>query len=393
MSGPLAGIRIIDMTSVAMGPYATQILGDMGADVIKVESPEGDIFRHAAPLRNKAMGAAYLNLNRNKRSIVLDLKKPDDKQVLLKLLETADVLVSTVRPKSMRKLGLDYETLSKSNPRLICCGAYGFSDDGPYAGRPAYDDIIQAMSGIAALQGHNNPGGPCYVNTILADKLTGLTATYAIAMALYERERSGVGQSIEVPMFETLVSFVMIEHLAGETFRPAAGHMGYERLLTPYRRPYKTKDGYIGMLPYNTTHWQKFFELAGKTEMVSDPRVTDPSTRSKHIEELYSLVAECAAQKTTAEWTGLLAAADIPSTPVMTPEDLLKDPHLEAVGLFRREVHPTEGEIRSVNIPTKFSRTPGSIRTPAPRLDQHHAEIVAEANSGRTSPRAVAGRR
>jgi crotonobetainyl-CoA:carnitine CoA-transferase CaiB-like acyl-CoA transferase len=367
-----------------MGPYATQILGDMGADVIKVESREGDIFRHAAPLLNPAMGAAFINLNRNKRSIVLDLKKAEEKQVLLKLIETADVLVYTVRPQSMRKLGLDYETLSKINPLLICCGAYGFSEDGPYAGRPAYDDIIQAMSGIAALQGRNSTDGPRYVNTILADKLTGLTTTYAIAMALFERERSGMGQSIEVPMFETLVSFVMIEHLAGETFCPAQGSTGYERLLNPYRRPYRTKDGYLGLLPYTTAHWQRFFELAGKPEMASDPRVTDAPTRSKHIQELYEMVAELAKQKTTAEWTALLEAADIPSTPVFTPDDLLRDPHLEKVGFFRRDLHPTEGEVRTMKIPVKFSRTPGSIRRLAPGLDQNHAEIVEEAAGNKT---------
>jgi crotonobetainyl-CoA:carnitine CoA-transferase CaiB-like acyl-CoA transferase len=366
-----------------MGPYATQILGDMGADVIKVESREGDIFRHAAPFRNRAMGAAFINLNRNKRSIVLNLKQAEEKQILLKLVETADVLVYTVRPQSMRKLGLDYEALSKINPRLICCGAYGFSEDGPYAGRPAYDDIIQAMSGIAALQGHNNPDGPRYVNTILADKLTGLTATYAIAMALYERERSGKGQSIEVPMFETLVSFVMIEHLAGETFFPAQGSAGYERLLNPYRRPYRTKDGYIGLLPYTTAHWQRFFELAGKPEMGSDPRVTDAPTRSKHIQELYEMVAELAKQKSTAEWMALLEAADIPSTPVFTPDDLLKDPHLDKVGFFHRDLHPSEGEVRTMNIPVKFSRTPGSIRRLAPRLDENHAEIVEEATGSK----------
>jgi crotonobetainyl-CoA:carnitine CoA-transferase CaiB-like acyl-CoA transferase len=203
-------------------------------------------------------------------------------------------------------------------------------------------------------------------------------------MALFERERSGMGQSIEVPMFETLVSFVMIEHLAGETFCPAQGSTGYERLLNPYRRPYRTKDGYLGLLPYTTAHWQRFFELAGKPEMASDPRVTDAPTRSKHIQELYEMVAELAKQKTTAEWTALLEAADIPSTPVFTPDDLLRDPHLEKVGFFRRDLHPTEGEVRTMKIPVKFSRTPGSIRRLAPGLDQNHAEIVEEAAGNKT---------
>src|SRR6187549_2903260 len=212
-NGPLTGVKVIDLTTVAMGPYATQILGDMGADVIKIESPEGDVFRYAAPARNKGMGAAYMNLNRNKKSVVLDLKKPQDREKLLALAKDADVFVYNVRPQSMRKLGLDYESLAKVNPRLIYCGTYGFSERGPYAGQPAFDDIIQAMSGIAALQGHNGEAGPEYVNTIIADKAAGLTAAYAIAMALYERERSGEGQAIEVPMFETIVSFTLLEHM------------------------------------------------------------------------------------------------------------------------------------------------------------------------------------
>lgn len=385
MPGPLAGIRVIDMTSVVMGPYATQILGDMGADVIKVEAPEGDVFRHAAPIRHRAMGASFLNLNRNKRSIALDLKCEEEKQVLLNLLGAADVLVYSVRPQSMRRLGLDYEHLREVNPRLIYCGAYGFSEQGPYAGRPAYDDIIQAMSGIASLQGYNSPDGPRYVNTIMADKLAGLTTAWAIGMALYEREKSGVGQSIEVPMFETVVSFNMVEHLGGETFRPAEGNMGYDRLLTPYRRPYRTKDGYIGLLPYTSTQWRRFFEVAGRPELASDPRVNDPAVRSEHIQELYELVAELIAQRSTAEWVDALSAVDIPNTPVLSPQDLLNDVHLQKVGLFREDVHPSEGEIRTINIPVTFSRTPGSIRRLAPRIGENREEILREINADNTS--------
>src|SRR5262245_57532778 len=230
MPGPLTDVRVIDLTSVVMGPYATQILGDMGADVIKVESPEGDVCRHVAPFRNRGMGAFFLNLNRNKRSVALDLKNEDERQVLLDLLADADVFVTTVRPQAMRRLGLDYESLRERNPRLIYCGAYGFSEEGPYAGRPAFDDVIQAMCGMASLQGkglgENEQNGPRYVNTIFADKTVGCVMAYSIAMALYERERSGRGQAIEVPMFETMVSFTLIEHMAGETFCPAQESMG-----------------------------------------------------------------------------------------------------------------------------------------------------------------------
>jgi crotonobetainyl-CoA:carnitine CoA-transferase CaiB-like acyl-CoA transferase len=377
-TGPLAGVRIIDLTTVAMGPYATQILGDMGADVIKVESPEGDVFRYAAPQRNPGMGAAFLNLNRNKRSIAMDLKRLDELEHLYELVRGADVFVYNVRPQSMRKLGLDYETLSKVNPRIIYCGTYGFSEKGPYAGQPAFDDIIQAMSGIAALQGHNGDEGPEYVNTIIADKAAGLTAAYAIAMALYERERSGKGQAIEVPMYETIVSFTLLEHMAGETFVPAVDSMGYERVLSPNRKPYRTRDGYIGLLPYTTAQWQRFFTAAGETALAADPRVTDASQRSQNINMLYAELSRIVATRTTAEWVALLKDADIPMTPVRTPDDLLTDPHLAAVDFFREVDHPSEGRMRTLGIPVTFSRTPGEVRSLPPRLDEHRDEILKE---------------
>jgi crotonobetainyl-CoA:carnitine CoA-transferase CaiB-like acyl-CoA transferase len=378
MSGPLDGIRVVDLTAVGMGPYATQILGDMGADVIKIESPDGDLFRHAAPSRHAGMGATYLNLNRNKRSIVLDLKQAAQLDILRRLIVKADVLVSSVRPQAMRKLGLEYEALSKVHPRLIYCGVYGFSEAGPYAGRPAFDDIIQAMSGLAALQGHNDPEGPRYVNTIAADKTAGLTAAWAIAMALYERERSGCGQAVEVPMFETMVSFNWIEHLGGETFVPAEGEMGYGRVLSEHRRPYRTKDGYIGLMPYTNLHWQRFFALAGQPELAGDARFTDPASRSRNVGELYRILAEMVAGKTTAEWEALLSGSDIPMTRVFSGEDLLRDPHLLEVGMFQEVVHPTEGKIRMLGIPVRFSRTPGSVRLAAPVLDADRESVLRE---------------
>lgn len=377
-SGPLAGVRVVDMTSVAMGPYATQILGDMGADVIKVESHDGDIFRFAAPARHSGMGAAFLNLNRNKRSIALDLKRADEREKLVELIAGADVLVYNVRPQSMRKYGLDYESLRLRNPRLIYCGTYGFSEHGPYAGRPAFDDIIQAMSGLAALQGTNRASGPAYVNTILADKTAGLTAAYAISMALFERERSGVGQSVEVPMFETLASFNLIEHMAGETFLPAEGSMGYERVLSSHRKPYATRDGYLALLPYTCAQWQRFFTIAGRADLAQDTRVTCAEKRSQHIGELYGILSDIVAQKTTSQWLALLADADIPMTPVNAPADLLDDPHLAAIDFFRHETHASEGEIRTIAIPVRFSRTPGTVRRLAPTLDEHREEILGE---------------
>ena len=378
-AGPLAGVRIIDLTTVAMGPYATQILGDMGAEVIKVESPEGDVFRYAAPQRHAGMGAAFMNLNRNKRSIALDLKRADERERLIELVRGADVFVYNVRPQSMRKLGLDYETLAKVNPRIIYCGTYGFSEKGPYAGQPAFDDIIQAMSGIAALQGHNGGAGPEYVNTIIADKAAGLTAAYAISMALYERERSGKGQAIEVPMYETIVSFTLLEHMAGASFVPAVEGMGYERVLSPNRKPYRTQDGYIGLLPYTTAQWQRFFTAAGEGALAADPRVADASQRSRNINMLYAELARIVATKTTAQWLALLKDADIPMAPVRTPDDLLNDPHLAALDFFREVDHPTEGRMRTIGIPVTFSRTPGTVRRLPPRLDEHREEILKEA--------------
>jgi crotonobetainyl-CoA:carnitine CoA-transferase CaiB-like acyl-CoA transferase len=378
MSGPLAGVRVIDMTTVAMGPYATQILGDMGADVIKVEAPDGDVFRNAAPMRHPGMGAAFLNLNRNKRSIVLDLKTQDDKALMLELLADADVFVSNTRPQALRKLGLDHESLRTRNPRLIVCGTYGFSEKGHYAGRPAFDDVIQAMCGTAALQGHNSNEGPEYVNTIIADKCAGLTAAYAIAMALYEREKSGLGQAIEVPMFETMVSFNLLEHMAGQTFVPATSVMGYERVLSPHRRPYRTRDGYLGLLPYTTAHWQRFFEIAGAPEHATDVRFVDPVKRSENINALYAILADLVAQRTTAEWQALLKDADIPMAPIIAPDELLNDPHLKSIGFFTRATHPSEGEIRSAGIPVTFSRTPGEVRRHAPKLGEQGDEVRRE---------------
>jgi crotonobetainyl-CoA:carnitine CoA-transferase CaiB-like acyl-CoA transferase len=308
----------------------------------------------------------------------MDLKRPEEQEKLRELVKTADVFVYNVRPQSMRKLGLDYESLRKLNPRIIYCGTYGFSEKGPYAGQPAFDDIIQAMSGIAALQGHNGETGPEYVNTIIADKAAGLTAAYAISMALYERERSGVGQAIEVPMFETIVSFTLLEHMAGETFVPAADSMGYERVLSPNRKPYRTRDGYIGLLPYTTAQWQRFFTAADETALAADPRVCDPSMRSRNINALYAELARIVATKTTAEWVELLKDADIPMTPVRTPDDVLQDPHLAALDFFHRHVHPTEGEMRTIGIPVTFSRTPGSIRRLPPTLGEHRDEILKE---------------
>lgn len=367
-SGPLAGVRVIDMTSVGMGPYATQILGDMGADIIKIEAPEGDVFRASAPAASPGMGAAYLNLNRNKYSITLNTKQPDDLSRLLALIDGADVFISNVRPLALARVGLDATTLCARNPRLIYCSAVGFGQNGPYAAKPAFDDIIQAMSGLADLQGRNT-GAPAYINTIMADKVSGLTLAYAIPMALYEREKSGQGQAIEVPMFETLVSFTLIEHLGGRSFEPPRGDMGYRRVLSPERRPYRTRDGYIALLPYTDAQWQRFFTLADRADLAADPRYLTAQTRANHFDSLYQHLADIVILRGTEDWLALLADADIPHSRVNTPEALFDDPHLQATGFFQPHQHPTEGAVVATSIPVKFSRTPGSIRRLAPRQD------------------------
>ncbi|MFK4446062.1 crotonobetainyl-CoA:carnitine CoA-transferase CaiB-like acyl-CoA transferase [Caballeronia udeis] len=378
MEGPLAGVRVIDLTTVAMGPYATQILGDMGADVIKVESGSGDVFRQASPMKSPNMGAAFLNLNRNKRSVVIDLKSGQGRLAFLKLVAEADVLVFNLRPQSMKNLGLTYEELQLANPRLVYCGAYGFSEKGRYAGRPAFDDVVQAMCGIASLQGITGRHVPSYVNTIMADKCAGLTVAYSIAMALFEREKSGLGQAIEVPMFETLVSFTLVEHLAGETFVPPLGPTGYQRVLSEHRKPYRAKDGYVSILPYTDRHWLTFFEIAGEQKHLADERFKTMTGRSKNINELYEILASVVATRTVDEWQKLLGDSDIPVAPVMSIDDLISDSHLFDEKFFSITNHDSEGRLRNIGIPVSFSRTPGSIRRPAPRLGEHTAEIVGD---------------
>lgn len=379
--GPLAGIRVIDLTMVVLGPYLTQILGDMGAEVIKVEAPSGDVLRGVEPARSPGMGAIFLNVNRNKRSLCLDLKQPAAQDTLHRLVGTADVFVHSLRPRSLAKLGIDYPRLSADNPGLIYCNAVGFGRGGRYADRPAYDDIIQAASGVADLPRRSGQGDhAAYLPTIMADKTAALHAAYALSMALFHRERTGAGQELEVPMFETVTAFNLLEHLAGHAFDPPAGDMGYARLLTPNRRPYPTADGELTVMPYDTRQWQAFFRVAGRPDMVEDPRVTDPAERSRNIGVLYGMLATLMPERTTAAWMADLEEANIPAMPVQRLEDLPADPHLGDVGFFERYQHPSEGPVTTTAVPIWFSATPGSAtRRPPPRLGEHTREILAEA--------------
>ena len=378
MSGPLHGIRIVELTSVVLGPWACQILADMGADVIKVEAPRGDSNRSLGAAHHVGMAALYLTCNRNKRSIVLDLKNPDARAALRRLTDRADVFVHNNRPQAMRKLGLEYSDLKSSNPRLIYCGAYGYSKRGPYGTLGALDDSIQAASGIASLN-QQVIGEPRYMPTIVADKTTALTAVYAVTAALFHRERSGKGQEIEVPMFETMVHFVMAEHLWGMTFVPPLGAPGYTRLMSKHRKPYRTRDGYIALLPYLDSHWEIFCRKVGREDLLSDPRFTTLADRVRHIDDTYGTTAEIMGTRTTREWLELFRTTSIPAQSVNTLEDLVTDPHLEATGFWHQVPHPTEGTLRMPGFPVDFAATSVDVtRRHAPRLGEHTREILEE---------------
>lgn len=380
MNGPLNGVRILDLTSVLVGPYATQILGDLGADVLKVESPAGDNVRGIGPMRHPGMGAIFLHANRSKRSIVLDLKAPDGRQALLDLARNADVLIHNVRPRAMARLGLSYDDLAAVNPSIIYAAVTGFGQDGPYAEKPAYDDLIQGAAAIPTLIADSSGGDPRYVPATMADRTVGLHAVYAVAAALFHRERTGEGQEIEIPMFEAMTEFVLGDHMGGMTFEPPLGPTGYPRLLARHRRPYRTSDGHICVVIYNDKQWRNFFTLIGREgELNSDPRFADIGSRTRHINELYGLVADAIATRSTADWLADLTKADIPVMPLHTPDSLIDDGHHAATGFLRTVEHPHEGPVRSIGVPTRWSgRRPEPVRQ-APRLGEHSLELLREA--------------
>ena len=378
MSGPLSGLKVLELTSVVLGPWAAQTMADMGADVIKIEAPFGDSNRQLGASRNPDMAALYLSNNRNKRSLVLDLKQESARDALLTIVKDCDVFLHNNRPQVMTKLRLEYEDIKSVNENIIYCGTYGYSKDGPYGEKGALDDSIQAVSGIAALN-ELVLGEPRYLPTVVADKTTAITVVYSILAALFHRERTGVGQEIEVPMFETMVSFVMAEHIWGEVFEPKMGEAGYTRLMSHHRKPYKTKDGYIAVLPYMNNHWQTFCEKAEREDLIEDERFKDLSSRVKNIDDTYSETGKILATKTTQEWLDIFAETKVPVIVVNSLEDLFHDPHLEAVDFWQSYEHPTEGQLKMPGFPSKFSKTPASIRKHAPKLGEHSKEILAEA--------------
>jgi len=378
MPGPLDGVRVLDCTTVVLGPWAAQQLGDLGADVIKIEPPEGDTTRQLGPRRHPDMAAFYLGCNRSKRSLVLDLKQETGRRALLTLAEAADVLMHNFRPRPAARLGLSYEVFETINPRLIYLATYGYRARGPHGHKAAYDDIIQAGAGLAWLQGAVT-GTPRYVPTIVADKTSSNGVVSAVLAALYARERTGAGQAVEVPMFETLVSFVMVEHLYGETFVPRIDTPGYTRILSPQRRPYATKDGFLAILPYTNGHWREFCELIGRPDLLEDTRFTLIADRLTNVEVYYATLAQIAATRTNAEWLALLGKSNIPHGPVSSLETLLTDPQLLATGFWKIVEHPTEGTLRMPDIPPRFSKTPPEVRRLPPRLGEHSVEVLREA--------------
>ncbi|MGH8686081.1 MAG: CaiB/BaiF CoA transferase family protein [Burkholderiales bacterium] len=379
MPGPLDGVRVLDLTTVVMGPFATQILADLGADVVKVEPPEGDIMRYVWPFRTQGMGHIYLNANRNKRGIVLDLKQPAAREACLALAAKTDVLVYNIRPQAMARLKLGYEDLRAVNPRIIYVGCFGYSQRGPYAAKAAYDDLIQGAAGLPWLAREAGADAPRYTPVIIADRSVGLHTANAVSAALYAREKTGKGQRVDVPMFESLLQSVLGEHLGGDTFVPQLGESGYRRMLTPYRRPYATKDGYVCVLIYNDKHWKTFFEMIGRPDMALDARFASPEGRSRNYDAVYGFVADEILKQATAHWLEAFERADIPVQRMNSLEDILHDPHLEATGYFTPVEHPSEGTLLSMKVPSEWSETEPAHRRHAPRLGEHTREVLREA--------------
>ncbi|WP_240756666.1 CaiB/BaiF CoA transferase family protein [Roseicella aquatilis] len=377
--GPLEGVKVIDLTTVVVGPICTRTLADQGAEVIKVEAPGGDILRYlAAGCRTPSMSGKFINFNRNKRGIVLDIKKPEGLAALKRLIAGADVFVSNVRPAGLKRAGLDPAALAVLNPRLIHCGIVAFGEGGRYAGRPAYDPIIQSLSGVAGTF-HRATGEPRFVPMVMTDHVTGLVAAQAIGFALYRRERTGVGEAIEVPMFEVAASFVASEHLGAASFDPPEGPTGDARLLSPDYRPLPTKDGYVTVHPNTNAQAFAFFDAIGRPELKDDPRFDTPIARTENAEAYFRVRAEELALKTTAEWLQIFAALDVPAARYNSIDDLLEDPHLADVGFWQVESHATEGRLRRARTPVTFSGGMRRESLPAPRLGAHADAILAEA--------------
>ncbi|MBC7137378.1 MAG: CoA transferase [Defluviimonas sp.] len=377
--GPLAGLRVIDLTSVVMGPYATQFLGDFGADVIKVEPPAGDLVRSIGPARHPDMGPMFMNSNRSKRSIAINLKAPEGREVLLRLCRDADILVFNVRPAAMVRLGLSFEEVAAVNPRIIYAGLYGYGQDGPYAARPAYDDLIQGGATLAHLFRISGSAEPRYIPTAAADRVVGLMAVSAILAAVVARQSTGKGQRVDVPMFESMVSFVLSDHLGGLSYDPPLDGGGYARQLAPDRRPLKTANGHVCALVYTDDHWRRFLAAIGEPERMEDPRFATFRARNGNYDVVYGWLMEKFEARSSEEWIALLDSIDVPVMAMHDLESVMHDPHLTAVNFFRKVTHPTEGEIVSMANPVRLSDTPIVPPRLAPNLGEHTLEVLRDA--------------
>jgi crotonobetainyl-CoA:carnitine CoA-transferase CaiB-like acyl-CoA transferase len=378
-NGPLAGIRVLDLTTVQMGPWCTRIMSDFGADVIKVEAPEGDSSRYTGVSKHRGMSGTFQHNGRGKRSIALDLKQPEAQDAIRRLVPTVDAFASNIRPAALGRLGLDYAAIHELNPSIVYLSMVGYGSAGRYAGRPAYDDLIQAAAAIPMLL-QRSTGQPRFIPMAAIDRIVGSAAANALLAGLLAKARTGIGQQIEVPMFETIAQFVLSEHMQGQTFDPPTSPAGYPRTLSQHRRPYATKDGFIAALPYNDGQWRRFFEVVGKGEMLkTDPRFANITARTANIDSLYEMIGEELKHRTTAEWLEILEKNDIPCMRPHTLETLMEDPHLADAEFFRWVDHPSEGRIRTMREPSIWSETKPPTGRFAPRLGQQTREILAEA--------------
>jgi len=375
--GPLQGIRVVDLTAVVLGPLATQVLADYGADVIKIEPVEGDLMRANGLSRNRGMSSTFMNLNRNKRSLAVDLKTPEGLEAVKALIATADVLVHNMRVKAINKLGLGYDDVTRIKPSIVYCAATGFGESGAYAGQPAFDDVIQGACGMANLVGHES-NKPEYPPTLLADKVAGIATANAVLGALVHQARTGEGQYVEVPMFETMVAFTMTEHMGGNGFSPSIGPAGYARLLKGGRKPSPTKDGYLALLPYTEAHWNAFFTALGRKDLFEKYDLSNRHERNKRIHELYADLRSVTVNFTSAELMALCRKLDIPVTEIYSIDNIHEHEHVRSVKLFEEHDHPTEGRVVSIRPTALFAKTPLKIEKPAPNTGEQTDEILRE---------------
>ncbi|SDX75447.1 Crotonobetainyl-CoA:carnitine CoA-transferase CaiB [Modestobacter sp. DSM 44400] len=387
--GPLHGLTVVDLTSTFLGPYCSLLLAQLGARVVKVEPREGDIIRYVADEREVGLGPAFLNFNRGKESVVLDLTAPAGREALDRLIDGADVFLHNMRPGAMTRLRIDADTVLARNPRVVYCHAVGYGSRGPYRDQPAYDDVVQVVSGLAAVQG--GAGEPQYVRTQVVDKTVGVMALAAILAALQERSTSGLGQAVEVPMFESMATFLLLEQQGGRVYAGRRGGTGYARTDSPYRKPYRTSDGTVAVLPYTDGQWLSFFSLIDRPDLAGDPQLRTIRGRTERIDELYRMVEEQLALRTTAEWLELLPRHAIPVMPVHTVEELFDDEHLAAVELFEDVEHPTEGPLVQARLPWTFSRSGAPTLPAAPALGAHTAATLGSLGLNEDEVRAATG--